>query len=293
MIKEHGDEGYQSTVIVHSAREREIIEMYFKFRNVVDFPITFLNKERISGYVANREVLRKKVFEKYSFDPDGKYIGIFGFLSENKGHHIAVDALNFLPSDYKLAIFGAQHPMGIREYDLAEALKHTHMFSQSNNPYISSLIDFVKSFCKQDVKNGEAHNPNNYRVRFLGSLSDEDFIEAMTALDYVVVPYFETGQGGSGNASLALELGCKIVFSRTYAFMDLARYYPDCFEMTDIANSFELAQRIYFWNSDLTPNQKKATAIFNIENNALLHREALENGITGAQRFKTGLMKTD
>lgn len=290
-LKAHQNKGNLVSVIVHTPREKELLDLYFDFKDVIDFPITFLNKQQIGACVSNREALRKKVFEKYNFDPNGKYIGIFGFLSENKGHHIAVDALNFLPADYKLAIFGAQHPHAIQEYDLSEGLKKTDLFQRNNNPYISSLVDLAEKLIRKDEQRGISLSPDKQRVRFLGSLDDENFIEAMTAVDFVVVPYFETGQGGSGNASLALELETKVVFSRTFAFMDLARYYPDCFEMTDIGNAYELAQRIYTWNKDLTPAQKKATSRFSIENNALVHREALEKGAQEAEKLKQVLTK--
>jgi glycosyltransferase involved in cell wall biosynthesis len=288
-LKDHKRKGHVVSAVVHTAREREILELYYNFNDVVDFPITFLNKQQITATLSDRQAVRNKVFEKYAFDQSSKYIGIFGFLSENKGHHVAVDAMNFLPPEYKLAIFGAQHPFAILEYDLGEGLKKTSLFHNNNNAYISSLIETVNALNSKEQQDGALPTPDKVRARFLGSLSDADFIEAMVAMDFIVVPYFETGQGGSGNASLALELETKAIFSRTFAFMELARYYPDCFEITDIGNAPELAQKIYTWNKDVTAAQKRATSIYCIEHNALVHKEAMENGAESARKLKLSL----
>ena len=289
-LKEHKNSGHIVSGIVHTRREKDDLSHYYDYQDVIDFPITFLNKKQIAYYTTNREALRQKVFEKYTFDPNEKYVGIFGFLSENKGHHIAIDAIHLLPTNYKLAIFGAQHPQTIRDYDIGTCRKNPELFRRNNNAYISSLVDRVEAQRRKEEERGIHFAPDQARVRFLGSLSDEDFIEAITAMDYILIPYFETGQGGSGNASLALELETRTVFSRTFAFLDLAHYYPNCFEIADIGNAHEIAQRIYTWKKDVTMDQKRATARFCIENSVLVHKEALENGAQKALALKTALI---
>jgi hypothetical protein len=40
---------------------------------------------------------------------------------------------------------------------------------------------------------------------------------------------------------MALEMGCRVIASRTHAFMQFARYHPDRIEFFDIGNYAELA----------------------------------------------------
>lgn len=290
-LKLHQAKGHNVCALVHSGREREMLDVYYGFSDVFDYPITFLNKAQIDEALARRKKTRQQVFEKYALDEDAKYIGIFGFMSENKGHHIAVDVLEYLPPDYKLAIFGSQHPQAIREYNLGAMLDKPEQFRQNSNPYIASLVAQVKALRIREVKAGRATSPDKDRVRFLGSPTDPEFIDAMLAMDFIVLPYLEIGQGGSGNASLALELRAKVLFSRSLAFMELSRYYPGCFDMTDIGNACEIAQKIYAWSIDRDAHIEQATGRFNIENNVLVQKAALEGGITQARAVKAELTR--
>ena len=43
---------------------------------------------------------------------------------------------------------------------------------------------------------------------------------------------------------MALEMGCRVIASRTRAFLQYARYHPDRIEFFDIGNFAELARRI-------------------------------------------------
>jgi len=283
-LRAHQARGHQVSVIVHTQREKEQLRLYYDLDCVIDFPITFLTQQQITEHVNNREKIRAEVFAQYRFDPADRYIGIFGYLSENKGHHTAVNALRYLPPNYKLAIFGGQHPMSIQEYNLGAALLEPGLFQKNNNAYLSSLIDLADYVSyPEEIQEKDLEQA---RVRFLGGISDPEFIRAITAMDYVIAPYVETGQGGSGNASLVLELQSKVVFSRTFAFMELERYYPNCFPLADIGNAQQFAQQIYFWQHDSTPAQQKALQVYNIENNILVHKEAFEQGAQAAQLLK-------
>ena len=82
------------------------------------------------------------------------------------------------------------------------------------------------------------------RVFFLGATSDEDFLSGMALCDTVVFPYLEVGQSSSGPISQALELGCRVVASRTHTFLQLERYHRNTIEFFDIGNHLELAARI-------------------------------------------------
>jgi len=78
----------------------------------------------------------------------------------------------------------------------------------------------------------------------MGALDDADFLAGMAICDVVVLPYLEVGQSASGPISQAVELGCRVIASRTHAFLEFARYHPDTVEFFDIGNHLELAERI-------------------------------------------------
>jgi glycosyltransferase involved in cell wall biosynthesis len=79
------------------------------------------------------------------------------------------------------------------------------------------------------------------RIHFLGAQSDADFLLGMAVCDAVVFPYLEVGQSSSGPISQSLELGCRVIASRTHTFLQFARYHPDTIEFFDIGNHLELA----------------------------------------------------
>src|SRR5258708_17401472 len=68
------------------------------------------------------------------------------------------------------------------------------------------------------------------RIHFMGALPEREFLSGMAICDAVVFPYLEVGQSSSGPMSQALELGCRIVASRTHAFLEFAEYHADAIE---------------------------------------------------------------
>src|ERR1700674_3355408 len=78
----------------------------------------------------------------------------------------------------------------------------------------------------------------------MGALGEPDFLSGMTICDAVVFPYLEVGQSSSGPISQALELGCRIIASRTHTFMEFAEYHENAIEFFDIGNHLELAERL-------------------------------------------------
>ena len=63
----------------------------------------------------------------------------------------------------------------------------------------------------------------------------------MAVCDTVIFPYLQVGQSSSGPISQSLELGCRVIASRTHTFLQFARYHPDTIESFDIGNHLELA----------------------------------------------------
>lgn len=242
-------------VIVHTRHDARVMRFVNRIKNVHDHPLSFLMPDQIEGF--------KKGGSPDKFPPwvklnvDAYVIGVFGFIGEYKGFETAVRALFHLPDNYYLAFFGALHPNEVKR-------------RQPINPYLLKIIDNalidktvwdpkIDRFgeYKDNIKNVHLSvdgdlakllhkHPNDLskRILFMGEQTDEDFARAMSLCNVAVFPYMEVGQSSSGPISIALEMGIRIIASRTRAFKQFARYHDNTIEMFDIGNDVELAQRI-------------------------------------------------
>ncbi len=86
----------------------------------------------------------------------------------------------------------------------------------------------------------------------------------MAICDAVVFPYMEVGQTSSGPISQSLELGCRVIASRTHTFLQFAKYHPNTVEFFDIGNHLELAGRIVA-RPQFEPHNRRL--VFNVETN--------------------------
>ena len=98
----------------------------------------------------------------------------------------------------------------------------------------------------------------------MGALGEADLLSGMTICDAVVFPYLEVGQSSSGPISQALELGCRIIASRTHTFLEFAEYHKDAVEFFDIGNHLELAERL---SARRQFNARSGLPEFNLETN--------------------------
>ena len=285
-VKKKGDKG---SIIVHTKRERSNLNSIFGYSNVSDFPITFLNEEKRKRVRTEED--RRKFLEAYGFNEDDIVIGLFGFVSAYKGVETAIKALNFLPSNYKIAIFGKQHPMSIQENMPVDGYLRSLMTliedqSISAKDQIDIKIDAetqsskIKDISRKAVIQKYASEKLalsfDKRVFFEGELDDDHFIDALYGCDFAVLPYMETNQSGSGVASLVIETKVKSIFSSSKAFGELQRYYPNCFEVFDIGNYIELADKIMNYKADYSAAIDHCMNIYNIENNVKNHMSIFE-----------------
>ena len=256
IMKDHSKNN-GSNIIVHTKRDKKTIERFFDFKNVHDFPLTFLNKEE---RLREKNISERNGFiERYSLNKNDKIIGIFGYISEYKGHETIIKALSYLPDDYKLLIFGSQHPMSIQEY-------------KSCDDYIEKLLQLIENISKNKKSFNE-------RIQFLGNLDDDRFIEALDCCDFAVLPYLEVNQGGSGIASLVLETKINALYSNNKAFDELNKYFPNTFSRFDIGNYMELAKKIKDYKENYTLKIDDCLEIYNIENNIIFHKNIFEGGM--------------
>ncbi|MGB6975936.1 MAG: hypothetical protein WBE18_00530 [Gammaproteobacteria bacterium] len=240
-------------IIVHTERDKLLIQSTHNYQNVYGHPLSFLPKETIDAYKMN--VSKPDFLKKYALTEKNVCIGIFGFISRYKGHDTMLKALNYLPDNHVALIFGTQHPLSIMQYT-------------DTDPYLAELITLVR---------GDKKNSLKERVRFCGSLGNDDFINALLCCDFTVLPYLEVNQGGSGIASLALEMGTKAIFSQNLAFLELAKYAPNCFEMFSIGNYLELADTIRHYVEDNSLALDNYYKNYNIHTSIRLYRDIFEN----------------
>ena len=265
IIKNHSKK-HNVNIIVHTKKDKKNIERFFDFHNVYDFPLTFLDKNQRLRKRNDRE--KEEFIKKYELDKNDKLIGIFGYISEYKGHETIIKALSYLPDNYKLLIFGSQHPMAIQEFSKCD-------------PYISKLLNELKK--QEELNEKEMLSKKEIsitdRILFLGNLDDDDFLDALYCCDFAVLPYMEVNQGGSGIASLVLETKIKSLYSNNKAFAELNKYYPNTFSKFDIGNYVELARKIKNYKEDYTEAIDKSLEKYNLENNIRLHMDIFEEAL--------------
>ncbi|WP_157136869.1 hypothetical protein [Sphingomonas sp. PAMC 26617] len=248
---------------VHTRRERRVVRDIYNFKNCFDYPLAFLNDEQRAD--ALKRFDRAAFLKKHGFKETDKVFGLFGYISEYKGIETAIQALGELPNNYKLAFFGSHHPQSIR----ANTAVH---------PYIESLIDMIndvdeeiydadlrearltrmliptvniaRSGPAEKTEGGNSRSadrvPTSERVRFIGTLDDPEFIEALRLCDATVLPYTEVGQSMSGVVVLGMEAGAKLICANNHSFSETKKYFGTVFSSFDMGNYVELAQKIRF-----------------------------------------------
>lgn len=268
--------------IVHAKRDMRLLKDVYGLSNVLHHPLAYVEGERAERI---RAAASRDAYPLLAdIDPGAVLVGTFGFLSPYKGFETAVAALDYLPPNHHLLIFGGVHPQTIKK-------------GLSIDGYVASLLDranvgnTVFDTLGQPKKGKSARSgafnisvtsdsadlltkhPKDLgnRVHFMGVLSDAEFESAMAICDVVVLPYLEVGQSGSGPISIALDMGCRVVASRTKTFLQFAKYHPGRVEFFDIGNFLELAARIKAQAPDISGLPPRA---YTAETNAALYRAA-------------------
>ena len=234
-------------IIVHTPRDAQLMRVAYQYPHIYDHPLCFFGQDRILEL--KKRVARDDFCQYYNLPPEKTYLGVFGFIGEYKGYETVIQALQYLPENYELLIFGSQHP-------------HMIVIEEKINPYIKSLLDLI------------VDKKLTSRVRFFGSPNDDQFLSALVNCDYNIVPYLEVTQGGSGIAALTLEACSRSIFSQNKAFIELAKYAPDAFKMISIGNYLELANAVLTYNDSLYSQKlQEYHANYNIHTSVALYQK--------------------
>jgi glycosyltransferase involved in cell wall biosynthesis len=230
------------SVIVHNRRDLSDCRHLHGFDRAYDHPLTFLPADTAATVRADASRDHFPLLEPLAADTI--LIGVFGFLNNYKGFATVVRALHDLPENHHLLIFGGTHPNEIPPHQpihsylaslLEEAYRHTSPFRADHQVKLDIKREGTEPGTPLDLVD---------RVHFMGALEDDDFLAGMAICDVVVFPYLEVGQSSSGPISIAVELGSRIIASRTHTFLEFAAYHPNTIEFFDIGNHLELAARI-------------------------------------------------
>jgi glycosyltransferase involved in cell wall biosynthesis len=263
-------------VIVHTPYDMQQMKFVHGLREVHHHPLAFLAKPEADEI---RSQARRDKFPMLDDVPQqSKLIGIFGFLGPYKGFETVTRAMQHLPKDYHLLIFGGVHPNAIRLREPIDPYVRTLL----DSGYVdASIIDRVRTSPDEaslslSVSSSAAlrellvQHPKDLsaRIHFMGALSHSEFLSGMAICDVAVMPYIEVGQSASGPISLALELGCRVLASRTRTFLQFSRYHRDMIEFFDIGNHLELAQRIMA-RPQFDPRQRVLS--FDVETNKAVY----------------------
>ncbi|MBU6958465.1 glycosyltransferase [Pseudomonas sp. CVAP len=203
----------RARLIVHTTRSEKQIKDFFSYDNVVVHPLKMVPVD----YVRDTNTFDRIVYQA-DFAESDRLIGMFGYISAYKGHVDALKALEQLPKNYKLLIFGRQHPQTLKA-------------NGKTDDYLDLLIGLVKK--SKSLKG---------RVFFMGELNDKDFLDVVSSVDIAWLPYYENGQDGSGIASICLDLCPRVLCSTSFAFDELFKLvnYSNV-KRFDIGNTLEMS----------------------------------------------------
>jgi glycosyltransferase involved in cell wall biosynthesis len=185
-----------------------------------------LHRDRVvhipQGSPAFRDVSaadRAAAKEELGYRPDDRVVLLFGFVTPHKGHLVALDALESLPSRYHLAFVGGSHPRSSDTY-LDEVLSVLH-----DRPRLAE------------------------RVRPTGYVPDEVVRRYFAATDVCIVPYTEHGLATSAAAVWALTSARPVVGTKIPALTEL-REESDCLHLVTPGAPRELAAAIVQVDTD-------------------------------------------
>jgi len=127
--------------------------------------------------------------------PTDILLTMFGFVSDYKGHDLAIQCLERLPEHVHLAICGGSHP-------------------EADDDFLASLITLVHDLDLDD------------RVTITGWLAPTEAERYYAATDICLAPYTTTDLSASGAITWALASGKPIVGSKIQAFRNICREQP-------------------------------------------------------------------
>jgi glycosyltransferase involved in cell wall biosynthesis len=232
-------------LIVHTERAQRQIQQFFDYDRIEVHPLKIIPDDFVRD-----DLVLQRIRSELSLATTDKLVGMFGYISAYKGHSDALKAIRCLPNDYKLLIFGRQHPQTLKA-------------DGKTDKYLHKLIETVA-----------ADKRLSNRVFFMGELEDDDFWKVASAIDVAWLPYYENGQDGSGIASICMDACRRVLCSSSFAFDELFKLVSyGNYMRFDIGNYLEMAGKTeMLMRRDLITNTGLSTArVYNLQSQALAY----------------------
>ena len=245
-------------LIVHTDKAKKQIQVVFSYDNIDVHPLKMVP----DNYIHNPQTILnlKKLLQLGENDI---IVGIFGYISPYKGHMDAIEAIKLLPKNYKLLIFGRQHPQTIKDTGEVDL----YLGKLLNRSIKNSKIFFT----------GETIITRDNNIFFMGELDGNDFLDVCGGVDIAWLPYYENGQSGSGIASICLDLCPKVLCSRSFAFDELFKLikYKNVIRF-DIGNYNEMCTKTtMFINQEFNSHQSFQDEKYNLKSQALVYTKEI------------------
>ena len=159
----------------------------------------------------DREAARRALDRMYPSLRGRRIITLFGFLSNKKGHMIALPAMTYLPDDFALLFAGDQHP-------------------DDHTDYVSTL--------HAEVERLEL----DQRVVFTGYVAEDLVPIIMAATDIAIAPFLRTS--GSGSLANLFAYGRAVIASDIEPHRELLAEAPGVLSLVPPLNPEALAAEI-------------------------------------------------
>ncbi|MGH8001399.1 MAG: glycosyltransferase, partial [Brasilonema sp.] len=216
---------HRFTALVHTKRSRlEFLKSGFSSDaiKILKHGVT----KRDNDHLLNQPTEINKA--KLNLPPDSKLLSIFGFVSHYKGYRVAIEALNYLPDNYYLAVIGGVHPSAGYDPTLDQILKVVEL-QQIPQPGSSLFLKL-----KDNIKD---------RVVITGFVDFDRLNLFQGATDICLAPYIDSSLSASGALTWSLTSGKPIIASKIPAFQELNEE-ADCLALATINAPNELAWQI-------------------------------------------------
>jgi glycosyltransferase involved in cell wall biosynthesis len=240
-------------LIVHTMRARDQIKSIYGYDKIDVHPIKFISEE----FTPSAHVL-EHIRRELGLSDSAVLIGMFGYISAYKGHMDALRAMKYLPLNHKLLVFGRQHPQTLKS-------------NGKIDDYLELLINTIES--SKELKK---------RVFFIGELTDAEFLQVASYIDVAWLPYYETGQDGSGIAAICMDACKRVLCSTSFSFDELFKLIPYRNMMRfDIGNAMEIATKtgmILRRNEQIMSNEDQL--VFSTRTQAITYVKDLTNSST-------------
>ncbi|MBR4106347.1 MAG: glycosyltransferase [Alphaproteobacteria bacterium] len=210
----------EGLIITHTMRAQERVKAFFPNANTKAFPLCYKRYEDIKN-IKNSFNKEKYMQEKgIVLNKNEKAIGVLGAFTHWKDLDTCVMALSILPKEYHLFFYGGMHKLEFKHFPNG----------------LDRIKELEKKILSLNLQN---------RVHFMGfQPTSEDFFNAHLFCDYIVLPYLEVGEDGSGSASVALETNDNVFLTRNCTFDELKLFTGEAAFNFDMGNYLELAEKI-------------------------------------------------